>query len=502
METGSTTHSGQQASPPAGKEAIPPEIAGETASAFSFGPFFWAAAATGAFYAALPYWPVHRALAERYFCGHPMEYILTGLFFLGLSILVLKAVALRGERRALSAGLLEDPALQRAGSLEETVARIEQKLAQGPPDIRRSVLGQRLRDVCLHLRSRKSSAALDDHLKHLADVAAERQHAGYALVRTVTWAIPILGFLGTVIGITLAISNLTPEQLDKSLSTVTGGLGVAFDTTALALALSVVLVFASFLVERAEQRVLSRVEDLSRQRIAPLFPEESQTQNPLLAAEWQAAQLLLEKTGELISRQTALWNEALETTRQNWLQALSHQKEDFDAAVQSGLQKTLENHARQLEETRAEFFSVLRGTTEELRATVAESHAAQQEWNRSFGEKMEQLWGGVKDHLQHLHHEQREQMEQLDARFGQRVAEWQQHLQQMSETGREQMEELRRQGEVLLQLSAQEDRLARLQQRLTDNLQALQSTETFEETLHSLSAAVHLLTVKARPHAA
>lgn len=44
----------------------------------------------------------------------------------------------------------------------------------------------------------------------------------------------------------------------------------------------------------------------------------------------------------------------------------------------------------------------------------------------------------------------------------------------------------------------QEHELTRLQAKLTDNLQAIRAVETFEETLHSLTAAVHLLTARNR----
>ncbi|MFO0006175.1 MAG: MotA/TolQ/ExbB proton channel family protein, partial [bacterium] len=87
----------------------------------------------------------------------------------------------------------------------------------------------------MHHVTRRADAALDDHLKYLADLAADRLVQSFQLVRTVTWAVPIMGFLGTVIGITMAIANVTPEQLDSSLPEVTSGLAVAFDTTAQAL---------------------------------------------------------------------------------------------------------------------------------------------------------------------------------------------------------------------------------------------------------------------------
>ena len=78
-------------------------------------------------------------------------------------------------------------------------------------------------------------------MTYLAELGSGRLHDGYALIRTITWAVPILGFLGTVIGITMAIANITPDKLEASLPEVTAGLAVAFDTTALSLALSMLL---------------------------------------------------------------------------------------------------------------------------------------------------------------------------------------------------------------------------------------------------------------------
>lgn len=469
---------------------------------FFTSPFLWGAFATAAFYAAIPYLPVHRALVQRYFCGHPMEYLLAGLFFLGMAILLRKAVCTRAEVAALETGVLDDPSLTETDQLLGRAQRLERKAQALPAKLQHTVLLQRIRDACMHVRGRKSAAGLSEHLKYLAEVASDRLHAGYALVRTITWAVPILGFLGTVIGITLAISNLTPEQLDKSLSTVTGGLGIAFDTTALALALSVVLVFTSFLVERSEQRILSRVEDVGTQRIALLFPDTPASGSPLAEAEMHAARTLVQKTDELIARQTELWTETLETTRRNWAETLEAQQHQFHATLGEGMQATLQDHAVQLEATRNEFLIAFRAAADEMHKALAESHAAQRALHESFGERMDGLWNGVRDDLHEMHSRQQQRLEGLTGAVAERVDAWQKQLQHTTETGREQLDELRRQRDVLLQLAGQEDRLARLQQQLTENLQALQATETFEETLHSLSAAVHLLTARARPAAA
>src|SRR5207247_4444274 len=114
----------------------------------------------------------------------------------------------------------------------------------------------RVEHVLDFVESRGSVNELDDHIRTLADNDVMGQEGSYALLRFITWAIPILGFLGTVLGITQAIKGVTPEVLEKSLSSVTDGLALAFDTTALGLALTMVTMFCSFVVERFDQNVL------------------------------------------------------------------------------------------------------------------------------------------------------------------------------------------------------------------------------------------------------
>ena len=105
-----------------------------------------------------------------------------------------------------------------------------------------------------------AAEGLDDELKYLADADAARAHAALALFRVIVWAIPILGFLGTVIGITMALNGIDPKAMDESMLQVLDGLGVKFDTTALALAMSMVLMFVHFFVDRAENALLEEVD--------------------------------------------------------------------------------------------------------------------------------------------------------------------------------------------------------------------------------------------------
>lgn len=83
----------------------------------------------------------------------------------------------------------------------------------------------------------------------------------YNMIRYITWLIPSLGFIGTVIGIMLALNYAgdranveSPEMLYQ----VTERLGVAFSTTLLALVMAAILVFLQNLIQGKEENILNR----------------------------------------------------------------------------------------------------------------------------------------------------------------------------------------------------------------------------------------------------
>ena len=412
-------------------------------------PLLWGAVATAVLYRLIPVLPVYRELAERYLCGHPLEYATTALFLLAMATLVLKLLRVRREWQALETMPVLDSSVFRAGGAQDRAKELQAKLTTAGEPLAHSELGRRIRDVCDFVRGRGSAEGLEEHLKYLAELAAERLHRSYALVRTVTWAVPILGFLGTVVGITMAIAKVTPEQLDTSLDQVTGGLAVAFDTTALALTLSLLLVFASFVVERAEQLLLARVEEFGSKQLLLLFPPDPPSVGrALLSAEQEAAQKLLQQTDTLIRQQAKLWSDGLESLRVRWQETLESQQSQLQQALQQSLQTTVQAHAESVHATQAELLDAVRAVSGELKETLQRWQNAVNENNRG---------------LQDLH------------------------------------AELRSQAEVLLVISRETDRLNRLQAALAENLQIVRAAETFEQTLHSLSAAVHLLTARTSP---
>ena len=409
-------------------------------------PILWGGIATFIFYGLVPYSPVWRAEITRYFAGHWIEYVTSGLSFIGLAILAKKAIRLTAESQAACWSGWTDLEALPLNDVSATAKLLKYKLQTAPPAWQSTHIARRIQDVCTYLLGRRTASGLEEHLKYLGELAAGDLHSSYSLVRTVTWAVPILGFLGTVVGITDAIANLTPEQMETSLSSVTAGLGTAFDTTALSLGWSMVIVFTTFFVERKEQNILGTVEEFGTRRLGVLFADEPVHANPFVAAEAQAAELLLKKTEVLVDQQMSLWQESLEAMRQRWSQSLEHQQRQIEQALHHGLKQTLEHHVQQLAETRS----------------------------------------------QEMHF----------AAFGQTVQAWQDNLQGILAASQSLACDLNTQGQLLLKITEQEEGLQRLQANLNDNLQAVRNAATFEETLHTLNAAVHLLTNRVQLRAA
>jgi biopolymer transport protein ExbB/TolQ len=112
----------------------------------------------------------------------------------------------------------------------------------------------------------------------------------YSAVRYIVWAIPTMGFIGTVLGLSGALGGLQMESLrnpDMFTSLVTQ-LGLAFDTTLIALVLSGILVLIFQWVQKEEERCLNRVgkyvlthlinklTDRSKQSARPANPAQPQ----------------------------------------------------------------------------------------------------------------------------------------------------------------------------------------------------------------------------------
>ena len=306
-------------------------------------PVLLGAAAAGIFYlglinVVLPLVPSYQSSLETLFCGHPLAYGTTILFWMGMAALGGKWLFVRADRDALK----WKPELNASGaSAVENAAQLNKSFTRLPSEARDTWLAQRFHGIAKFVLGRRTAAGLNAHLEYLAEFAGEQLYGSYSLVRTITWAVPILGFLGTVIGITHAIENLDPAKLESSFGMVASGLGVAFGTTALSLSLSLVLVFVSAFVEKAQKSVLADVEILALDLVTNYFPEEEQAASPLVEAESLAAQRLLDQTEKLLARHVSLWESNLGELRTSWGQTLLRHQSELESSLSTAVSQTL-----------------------------------------------------------------------------------------------------------------------------------------------------------------
>lgn len=269
-------------------------------------------------------------ILTRYVTGHWIESIEIGFFIWGMIELAQKVRRLRRDRRALGFEWLD----RSAGSIHvHQAGLLADELRRAPVSLQQTTLGRRLMRIVTDIGDRQGTDHLDDLMRDLSDQDAEELHQGFALTRVIAWAIPILGFLGTVIGITVAIANITPSQLEDSLPDVTGGLAVAFDTTALALSLSIVLIFAMFVVERMEQITLRAVDTKARNWLGHRFVTSNRETAPYLSSLYAIGEEVIRHTKSLVDRQGQLWNDALARIFAEWQQSTAERESTFVRAM-------------------------------------------------------------------------------------------------------------------------------------------------------------------------
>ena len=249
----------------------------------SFGwPILFGLAGCSVFYGLIFRGPLANGSMQRYFATHPVAYVATAMFFIGMAALLVKLVDVVGQFRAQGAVRLDAPPDE--GQTVEECGDMLDWLAELPDRARESYFGSRLRNALETVERKGTAEGLDEELKYLSDLDAERQQNSYSLVRIIIWATPMLGFLGTVVGITQALGNLDPVELASSIQTgmqkLLDGLYVAFDTTALALSLSIVLMFVQFLVERIETQLLTQVDERANEELVGRFQQVGAAGDP------------------------------------------------------------------------------------------------------------------------------------------------------------------------------------------------------------------------------
>ncbi|OUR75973.1 MotA [Alphaproteobacteria bacterium 46_93_T64] len=169
-------------------------------------------------------------------------------------ILMLWGIFLIGDRcfNIVKDGYLYDvDLLDTSGAEEEGLSSILSKIENLPVKIRSSPLIQTLTSSIRRYLITDDVQNTSDAIETSVDALALRQEAGNSMIRYLIWAIPSIGFIGTVRGIGAALSQ-ADQALAGDISGMTNSLGVAFNSTLVALVISILLMFLLHQLQRLQ----------------------------------------------------------------------------------------------------------------------------------------------------------------------------------------------------------------------------------------------------------
>lgn len=209
---------------------------------------------------------ISRLLLERGWIPH----VIMLLTCWSLAILLLKAVGLYQQRRAFAFQVLPADAQSiTADSVPGVIEHVEALRTRTTSRRNRSFLFERVLRILEHYAARGDVNETATVNTADADADSASVASSFSMVKVLIWAIPILGFIGTVIGIGVAVGGFSQsidgaEQLDtikNSLGEVTSGLAVAFDTTLVALVASILVMLPTSWLQKGEERLVNDVDD-------------------------------------------------------------------------------------------------------------------------------------------------------------------------------------------------------------------------------------------------
>ncbi|MCL4191090.1 MAG: MotA/TolQ/ExbB proton channel family protein [Thermoguttaceae bacterium] len=248
-------------------------------------PFLIALVSTVAFYAALV--PFHgTAFGDMFTQRGPTQYATVLFSCWALAILLLKWRKLVLQRKALTHVVVpQDPDFVLSST---TADQVMQRVFAAVDDPKHFTLFNRITIALSNLRNLGRVADVDDILRSQAAQDESSLETSYALVQGFVWAIPVLGFIGTVLGLSAAISAFTGvlgsasdmSAISGALRLVTAGLSTAFETTLVALVAALTIQLILTVLKKAEEEFLDECSEyclrhvVGRLRLLPFEAEQ------------------------------------------------------------------------------------------------------------------------------------------------------------------------------------------------------------------------------------
>lgn len=194
-------------------------------------------------------------------------YVMVILFVMAMMILFLKWRKLAFQEKAFKVELI--PVGNNFSLNSETALDVLKTLNESVDDPKRFVLFNRIERALLNLKNVGNVSDVSEMLRAQAENDESHMDSSYGLLSGIIWVIPILGFIGTVVGLSGAIggfgavlsTDTNVSSLRESLAPVTSSLGIAFDTTFVALVLAMIIQALMTILRKQEELFLDACRD-------------------------------------------------------------------------------------------------------------------------------------------------------------------------------------------------------------------------------------------------
>lgn len=207
------------------------------------------------------------------------------MFSLSLSNILLKFFRIRSEAKAMKQDLLP-PDL----NIVDTPSLI--KIYDGivaNPSVKKSVGVARMARVLAMWINTQDFERTGQYAKQENEMDIFVSDSTYKMNKMFIWAMPLLGFVGTVYGVSYGIGgfaeflkgNVTAEGIKDQIGLITLGLAVAFYCTLLGLCTAGIAAFPGLAAERKEEGILEEIDQYIEDRLISRMPSVRKTEFPV-----------------------------------------------------------------------------------------------------------------------------------------------------------------------------------------------------------------------------
>ncbi|MBT7610812.1 MAG: hypothetical protein HN576_13710 [Bacteriovoracaceae bacterium] len=158
-------------------------------------------------------------------------------FFWSLFDIIEKRSKIKYEKKSFKKSYL--PTNERHLLMATDINDLQFKMGDLEKANKSSLLSTMIKKACVKFRTTKSIPEVIEIISIQTEINKEKAESGQSNIRYLTWVIPSIGFIGTVLGISQALMVANTGDMNI----ITSTLGVAFDTTLISLILSIVVMW-------------------------------------------------------------------------------------------------------------------------------------------------------------------------------------------------------------------------------------------------------------------